>query len=226
MIMKTLDLDAVAARLYPTKAQDAPAVPPVDATPTTEPAATKTAEPVAAQAVAHTPPVVTPSVVPPAEVPYALTLPDDAVLEASAVERSAAFAKANSLSPDAAQHVLEHANAEVQADRDRHTAQWNTLTRETWVTEAKHDPEIGGEKLPGAVTDAKRFLQEFGDPELRQFLEDTGFGNNKLVVRMLSRAMKRRVSATPVTAGGSGPGAPDTSLEGRAARMYPTTPKA
>jgi len=219
----TLDLDAVAARLYPTKAQDAPAVPPVDATATTETAATKTAEQIAAEAAAHTPPVVTPPVVPPAEVQYSLALPTDAVLEASAVERSTAFSKANNLSPEAAQQVLEHANGEVAAYREQQTDAWTTLTRETWVNDVKNDPEVGGEKLTGAVTDAKRFLEAFGDPEIRQFLEHTGFGNNKYVIRMLSRAAKRMANAKPVT-GGAGDETPrDNSLEGRAARMYGNT---
>jgi hypothetical protein len=69
------------------------------------------------------------------------------------------------LSPEAAQQVLEHANGEVAAHQEQVSNEWTTLTRETWVNETKNDPEIGDEKYVGAVTDAKRFLEKFGDEE-------------------------------------------------------------
>jgi len=194
-----IDFQATADILYPAVSQNAPVVPPVAATPTTEPAAPKPAEPRAADAATHT------TTDQQTAVPYTLAMPEDAVLEASAIERTTAFAKATGLSPEAAQKALEHANGEVAAYRDQQTEAWNTLTRETWVTEAKHDPEIGGEKLTGAVTDAKRFLEAFGDPEIRQFLENTGFGNNKLVIRMLARAMKRMANDKLPTGSGGTP---------------------
>lgn len=190
-----IDFQALATILYPTPAQAAPVVPSVEATTTTETAGTKTAESSAADAATHTTTDQITTTDHTAEVPYALTLPEDAVLEASAIERTRAFAKAAGLSPAAAQHALEHANAEVAADRARAQEQFHTLTRETWVNDVKNDPEIGGEKYLGAVTDAKRFLEKFGDEELRQFLDDTGFGNNKFVIRMLARAERRMASS-------------------------------
>jgi hypothetical protein len=181
-----IDYQATAAILYPTMAPDASAVPPVEAKATAETAAAKTAEPIAAES-----PAANTTTAPQPDIQYTLALPQDAVLESSAIERITAFAKANHLSPDAAQQALNHANAEVVAYRDQQTDAWRTLTRETWVNEVKRDPEIGGEKYTGAVTGTKRFLAEFGDEEIRQFLDDTGFGNNKFVIRLLSRAMAR-----------------------------------
>jgi hypothetical protein len=185
-----IDFQATAAILYPTVPQNAQTVLPVEAKPTTDPAATTTAEPRATDAT-HTTTDQTTTTAPQPDIQYTLALPQDAVLESSAIERMTAFAKANHLSPDVAQQALNHANAEVVADRDQQTDAWRTLTRETWVNEVKRDPEIGGEKYTGAVTGTKRFLAEFGDEEIRQFLDDTGFGNNKFVIRLLSRAMAR-----------------------------------
>lgn len=79
-----------------------------------------------------------------------------------------------------AQQALEHANAEVAAYCDQQDEAWRTLTRDTWVPETKNDPEVGGEKFSGAVTDAKRFLEQFGDKDIRNYLDDTGWGNNRL----------------------------------------------
>lgn len=180
-----IDHNETAAILYPTMVQNVSPGPPVETKPTTEPAATKPPEPRAADATHTT------TIDQKPDVSYALILPEDAVIEASAIERTTAFAKAAGLSPEAAQKALEHANGEVAAYRDQQTDLWHTLTRETWVNDVKHDPEIGGEKYTGAVADAKRFLAAFGDEEVRQFLDDTGFGNNKFVIRMLSRAARR-----------------------------------
>ena len=185
-----IDHNEMAAKLYPTMVQNAPVTPPVEAKPATETPGTKAVEQTAADTGAR-PPTGQPSTTEQHTNPsYPLTLPEDAVIEAGAIERTMAFAKAADLSPEDAQQVLEHANGEVAAYQERVANDWTTLTRETWVTEAKNDQEIGGEKFQGSVTDAKRFLEKFGDEELRQFLDDTGFGNNRLVIRLLARAEK------------------------------------
>jgi hypothetical protein len=177
--------------------QDAPTVPPVEAKATTETTTTKAANTTTS----------TPAQTPTTEqnhLAYALTLPEDALIEASAIERTAAFAKAHNLSPEAAQKALEHANGEVAAYREQQTEAWTKLTRETWVNDAKADPEFGGEKFDGSVTDAKRFLERHGDEEIRQFLDATGFGNHKLVIRMFARAERGQMNHRPVTGGPGG----------------------
>lgn len=176
-----IDLKTVADTLYAPRVPDVPVVPPVEAKPTAEPTTTTPARQQAADATTTEPTTAR---------PYTLALPQDAVLEARAIERTTAFANAAGLSPEAAQKALEHANGEVAAFQEQQTVEWHTLTRETWVNEVKSDPEIGGEQYDGAVTDAKRFLERFGDEEIRRFLDDTGFGNNKYVIRIFARAEK------------------------------------
>src|SRR5262249_11180165 len=102
-----------------------------------------------------------------------------------------AFLEAAGLSHDAAQEAREYANGEVAAYREKLNTDWTTLTQKTWVDEAKTDPEIGGDKFTGAVAEAQRFLKLCADEGTIRFLEETGFGNHKQVIRMLSRAMKR-----------------------------------
>ncbi|RPH76589.1 MAG: hypothetical protein EHM80_14325 [Nitrospiraceae bacterium] len=179
-----IDYEATAAALYPTMVQNVPGTLPVEAKPAIQPPGTKAPE----QTPADTGQA--PTAEQDIDSPYPLTLPEDAVIEAGAIERTMAFAKAAGLSPEAAQQALEHANGEVAAYQEQVTNEWTTLRRETWVTEAKNDQEIGGEKFQGAMTDAKRFLEKFGDEELRQFLDDTGFINNRMVIRLLARAEK------------------------------------
>jgi hypothetical protein len=203
-----IDYHKTAAILFPTMTQDAPAVPPVEATTTTETAATHTTTDQSTPTAPHP------------DAWSALTLPEDAVLEASAIERTTAFAKAAGLSPEVAQKALEHANREVAAYQEKQTAEWHTLTRETWVHDVKADPEIGGEKFTGAVTDAKRFLEKFGDEEVRQFLDDTGFGNHKFVIRLFSRAEKGLTNHRRLTGRSGGGVTPKTTAQ----VLFPSMP--
>ena len=142
-------------------------------------AAVKTAEQIAADAAAKTP------------IEYQLALPKDAVIEAQAVERMTAFAKAHNLSPDAAQKALDHANAEVVADRAAQAARnaeaFNTLARETWVNEIKADKEFGGDKFDATVLESKRAADKFITAEEKQILNETGWGNHPMLVRFFAR---------------------------------------
>ena len=212
-----IDHNEMAAKMYPTMVQNVPVTPPVEAT-----SPTQTPRPPAAQvtADASTKPTTgqTQTNDQNPDAPYALTLPEDAVIEASAIERTMAFAKAADLSPETAQQVIEHTNGEVAAYQEHVTNDWTRLTRETWVNETKNDPEIGGEKYAGAVTDAKRFLEKFGDEELRQFLDDTGFGNNRMVIRLLARAEKGITNHTRSTGDGSHAA---SAHKNAAQKMYP-----
>jgi hypothetical protein len=191
-----IDYQATAAALYPSMAQNAPAVPPGEAKATSETPGTKdtTTNTTTAQT----------TTTEPNSMAYALTLPHDAVLDASAIERTTAFAKASGLSPEMAQKALEHANGEVAAYREHVDKEWTTLTQETWVTETKADPEVGGEKYDDAVTDAKRFLEKYADDEALKFLDDTRLGNNRFVIRMLARAEKGLTNHRRLTSGPGG----------------------
>lgn len=56
------------------------------------------------------------------------------------------------------------------------------------------------------MTDAKRFLEKFGDEDLLQFLDHTGFGNNRLVIRLLARAERGIPNHRRLTGGSQGGG--------------------
>ncbi len=66
-----------------------------------------------------------------------------------------------------------------QDQRDRETA---------WAHATKADPEIGGRNLAQSLQDARYGLDRFGDPELYDYLDDSGLGNHPEVIRMFKRA--------------------------------------
>lgn len=56
-----------------------------------------------------------------------------------------------------------------------------------WITEVKADKEIGGEAMPQNLAVAKRALETYGSPALKDLLNTSGFGNNPEVIRLLHK---------------------------------------
>lgn len=176
------EADGVAVAEPPSPATEAgtPAAPPAEsaapAAPSASPASPEAAKPV--------------------EIDYrTVQLPADSPLDAAALERSVALARAHGLSPEVAQALVETLHTEVASTRDAllaaHApggAAWTTQ-QQTWKQAALADPEIGGapEKLDVSVAQAKRAFQRFGAPGLLEALETTGLGSHPEVVRVFAR---------------------------------------
>ena len=63
-------------------------------------------------------------------------------------------------------------------------------TRDEWTAETKADPEIGGDKLTESLASAKKVLDSFGTPALRELLNDSGLGNHPEFVRAFAKVGK------------------------------------
>lgn len=141
---------------------------------------------------------------PAAEIVYDLTLPANAAIDAAALERTAAFAKAQGLSAEAAQAVVELANTEVAAARDAALAAYlpgdpgkNIPPGAEWVKQdtafraaALADPELGAgnpEQLATAAANARRAFAQYGDPEAAAFFDRSGLGSHPAVLKFLVR---------------------------------------
>lgn len=79
--------------------------------------------------------------------------------------------------------------------------------RAQWETDAKADKEFGGDKLDENMVVAKKALDAFGTPELRQLLNTSGLGNHPEIIRAFYRAGKaisedKFVGGNPPPAGG------------------------
>lgn len=198
-----------------------PASAPVAPSATPPAAATSPATPPAAPA-AGAPPPGTPASTPApsAEVAYSLSLPAENVLEPTAVERATALAQAAKLAPDAAQKVVEFANAEAAAVIEKQKAEY-TAKVATWENEVKADPELGGPNLTRTTMRSKTVLDRFGDPELVEALNKTGFGNYRPLVRFMNKIGAAMESDAVVRPGG-GAGGGEKSL---AERLYPELPR-
>lgn len=66
--------------------------------------------------------------------------------------------------------------------QQRQAEAWQAQT-EQWAADVKADKEIGGDKLTTNLSAAQRALDQFGTPELKEYLEGTGLGNHPELVK-------------------------------------------
>jgi len=115
---------------------------------------------------------------------------DDAVIGAFSE-----VAKDLNLTQDAAQKVLDKMGP-VLASRQMEQI---TAVQTEWAESAKVDREFGGDKLQENLGTAKKALEEFGSPELRTLLNDSGMGNHPEVIRAFYRIGKAMSQDSVVT---------------------------
>lgn len=185
--------DAKPADDAPAKAADAPAeakkddpAPAADAKPDADAKddAAK-ADPDAKDATAETPP--------PDPIKYeAFKLPDGLKLDDKELSKFTEFAGKAQIPQDVAQGLIDMYVAERQQDvataRAEQRKVWDTLN-DTWKTELRNDPELGGNRLETTLSLAKAVVEEYLPPaevgEYMAHMRNNGMGNFKLHVKLL-----------------------------------------
>lgn len=117
---------------------------------------------------------------------YDLKAPEGVELEATAVEEFSAIAKELNLTNEQAQRV-----ADVAAKMEQRRAEAHVKTVKEWAEQSKGDKEIGGDAFDANLATARKFMDTFGSPELKQLLDVSGFGSHPEVVKLFVKAGKR-----------------------------------
>ena len=120
---------------------------------------------------------------------YELKLPENSVLDTSAVERISAYAKQKGLTNDQAQMLLERESDAVSKFRQDQVENLKTQS-ETWKSELVKDKEFGGEAFNKNAELAKRVVEKYASKEFVETLESTGLGNHPELVRVFFRIAK------------------------------------
>lgn len=107
-------------------------------------------------------------------------------LDPGVVDAFAEVAKELDLSQAAAEKVLNKM-APVLAERSAAQIQ---AAQQQWIESSVKDKEFGGEKLQENLAVAKKAMDAFATPELKQLLNESGLGNHPEVIRMMYRAGK------------------------------------
>lgn len=121
------------------------------------------------------------------EVPesYDLKMPEGVELDKAAADEFTAIAKELKLSAEGAQKL-----ADVGAKMAQRQAEAHANLVESWVEQVKTDKEIGGDKLDENLAVARKAIETFGTPELKDVLNATGLGNHPAVIKAFYKAGK------------------------------------
>lgn len=121
------------------------------------------------------------------EVPesYDLQMPDGIELDKASADEFTTIAKELKLDQATAQKLADVAAKQAQRQVEAHTK-----LVESWVESVKADKEIGGDKLEENLGIARKALDTFGTPELRDVLNASGLGNHPEVIKAFVKAGK------------------------------------
>jgi hypothetical protein len=147
----------------------------------------------------------------PAEIEYKFEMPEGVELDQEDLAKFTDVAKELKLPADAAKKLVDLAAA-------REVARANAFAKQVsdWGDQVKADPELG--KAENLAT-AKKAIDTFGTPELRDLLNSTGMGNHPEVIR-LALKIGKAISEDKFVAGRSGGNPPPRD---HASILYPNT---
>lgn len=115
----------------------------------------------------------------PFQVPEGMTVNEELLGEFKAT------AKELKLSQEAAQRL-----ADIQVKALGKQAEHVARVRSQWLEQTKTDKEFGGEALAENLGVAKKAMDAFATPQLRQLLNESGLGNHPEIVRAFVRVGK------------------------------------
>lgn len=162
----------------------------------TEPAAPETAE--NGQQAAETATETAPT--PEARTPesYKLSAPEGTSMGQETLDEIAAYAAERGLSDDVANDLVKF-RAESSQQAEDANVQALTDLRQEWRDSLQADPQFGGDNMTKTVEQAKRALDKFGTPALKEALNATGLGDHKELIIAFARVGAQMAEDTLVT---------------------------
>lgn len=148
-----------------------------------------------------------------AAVEYKFDMPEGVEVDQASLDEFTGIAKELKLPADAAKKFVD-----LAAKREIVRAEAFAKQVETWGNEVKADPELG--KAENLAT-AKKAIDTFGTPELRDLLNSTGMGNHPEVIR-LALKIGKAISEDTFVAGRSGG---NVAPRDHASILYGNSPK-
>jgi hypothetical protein len=144
---------------------------------------------------------------------YEFKAPEGQSFDANVLAQFEEVAREINLPQAEAQKMLDKiapALAQKQADIIK-------AAQDEWVASTKADKEIGGDKLDANLSVAKKALDTFGTPALRDLLNESGLGNHPEIIRAFYKAGKA-ISEDSFVPGGSKPAS--NSDQSLASKLY------
>ncbi|MBZ7566775.1 peptidase [Klebsiella grimontii] len=122
-------------------------------------------------------------------------------LDTAALEQFEPIARELNLTNEQAQKMVDLYGTKIMPMVQQQRAEAWQKTTEQWAADVKADKEIGGDKLTANLSAAQRALEQFGDPELKEYLDSTGLGNHPALVKAFIKVGKAMSEDKVVTGG-------------------------
>lgn len=122
-------------------------------------------------------------------------------LDAAALEQFEPIARELNLTNEQAQKMVDLYGTKIMPMVQQQQAEAWQKTTEQWAADVKADKEIGGDNLTGNLSAAQRALAQFGDLELKEYLDSTGLGNHPALVKAFIKVGKAMSEDKVVTGG-------------------------
>ena len=148
---------------------------------------------------------------------YDFTAPEGMAFDDAVIANFSEVAKELNLPQDKAQLMLDKMQPVLV---QRQTEQLQAASIE-WANAARTDQEIGGERFQENLGMAKKAMEAYASPELRQLLNESTLGNNPEVIRLFYRVGKDMSEDRLVTGQGGTNKAADPRSLYRASNMNP-----
>lgn len=124
-------------------------------------------------------------------------------LDTEALKEFEPVARDLNLTNEQAQKLVDAYPKILAGVQQRQAEAWQQTT-EQWAADVKADKEIGGDKLTSNLSAAQRALDQFGTPELKEYLNTTGLGNHPDLVKTFVKIGKAMSEDGMVTGGNDG----------------------
>ncbi|MBD9985669.1 peptidase [Citrobacter portucalensis] len=124
-------------------------------------------------------------------------------LDTEALKDFEPVARELNLTNEQAQKLVDAYPKILAGMQQRQAEAWQAQT-EQWAADVKADKEIGGDKLTANLSAAQRALEQFGDQELKEYLDTTGLGNHPALVKAFVKVGKAMSEDGMVTGKESG----------------------
>lgn len=118
---------------------------------------------------------------------YEFKAPEGQTLDTALVDEFTPLARELGLTQEAAQKVVDLYAAKVLPRMQAAQQELQEQTVQKWLADAKADKELGGASFDKNATLAQKAVARFATPELKDFLNATGFGNHPEIIRFCAR---------------------------------------
>jgi hypothetical protein len=116
---------------------------------------------------------------------YKFEMPEGMEVDKAAADEFSQIAKDLKLDQEAAGKLAQVGVKMMQRQVEAHA---NLV--QGWVDQVKADKEIGGDKFDESLAVARKAMDAFGTPGLKEILDSTGLGNHPEVIRAFVKAGK------------------------------------